>query len=148
MRTRSRSSAGPRREASAGLTAGALVLLAGYLLPWFQLREREWWVSGLRLLQDWDGAAWTVLPLLCFGGAVVAGLWAVSHEVAAVLGLVAVVAGAFLTFLLMAASFAYVDVSAPSTQITDSGPGLGLLLVAAGLGTALVGGVRAVVRWT
>lgn len=129
----------------AALLAGALIAGAGYLLPWFHQDGYQWSYSGWAYASLSGGGGWTLLAPAFLAVAVVASMWA-GRSVAAAMWAVGAVAGAgFLALAVVAASFSHVDERSTLDYLAGMPFGVGLPLLAAGLGLALAGGCRAVV---
>lgn len=127
--------------------AGALVSLAGYLLPWFKISERyRWWISGWGYTSVDSGGGWTLLTIVLLLVAAVAGVWARGSVAPAMIALVSGVAGMLFAVFVVAASFARFPDRSTVNWVGEMPFGLGLPLMALGMGTLLAGAGYAVVR--
>ncbi|MGW4946796.1 hypothetical protein ACWEOZ_35010 [Actinoplanes sp. NPDC004185] len=127
----------------AAIITGVLLTAVGYLLPWFRLTPRfEWWYSGTRYLSE--GAGWTWWVYVFLGLTLVAGLWARTSLDAAMAATAAGVASALFAAAVVAFSFAQYDVDKGITWAQDMPFGIGLPVLATGLGLLAAACVRAV----
>jgi hypothetical protein len=126
----------PRRPApDPGLIAGVVVAAIGYVLPWFRLGRREWWYSGWGFVAE-DGGGWTLWVFLLLAAALAAGVWARENQVAAALGLTALVGALLFAATVVAASLAEAgDVGG----VAGIELGLGIPLMAIGFGLGIAG---------
>lgn len=135
---------GLRPAPDAAVLAGSLIAVAGYLLPWFRQDGYSWSYSGWAYASLSSGGGWTLLTLGFLAVAVVAGLWAGRSVSAAMWALVGVVGAGVLALAVVAASFSHVDEGSALNYLAELPFGIGLPLLAAGLGLALAGGCRAI----
>lgn len=138
----------PARPApDAGMLSGALLASAGYLLPWFKRADSyDWWYSGWGYASLSDGGGWTLLTFGWLAVAVGAGLWARRSAAAAMTGMVAAV-GALVTGLaVIAASFATIGEQDALNPMAHLPFGVGLPVLALGLGLLTAASCRAIVR--
>jgi hypothetical protein len=136
------------RPAPDGLiVVGALVSLAGYLLPWFKVQSGySWSFSGWEYASLSSGGGWTLLTFAWLGLSLVAGLWARASAAAAMTAVVGAVGGLMFALAVIAASFAEFREQGSTNWIGELPFGPGLPLMAAGFGILLAAGIRAVVR--
>jgi hypothetical protein len=138
---------GLRPAPDPAIVVGALLALAGYLLPWF--REQQgyaWSYSGWTYASLSTGGGWTLITLFWLALPLVAGLWARSSSGAALTALVGTVAASFFASAVVAVSFAEFREQGSINWIGSLPFDVGLPVLAAGLGLLVAGGVRAVVR--
>ncbi|AGL21486.1 hypothetical protein [Actinoplanes sp. N902-109] len=132
-----------RLAPDAGIIVGVVLTVAGYLLPWFRLESRfEWWYSGWRYLSE--GAGWTWWVFVWLALALIGGLWAGNSLGAATAAVVGTVAAAVFIVSTVAFSFAQYDIDAGISWAKDMPFGIGLPVLAVGLGLLLANGVRAI----
>ena len=137
------------RPAPDGLVVlGALLSLAGYLLPWFRIQSGySWSFSGWAYASLSSGGGWTLITLGWLAVALVAALWARASAAAALTAVVAGVGGLVFALAVVAASFAEFRGGVGSSNwIAELPFGIGLPILALGLGLLLGGGMRAMIR--
>ncbi|PZF79778.1 hypothetical protein [Jiangella anatolica] len=134
-----------RPAPDAALLAGALIAVAGYLLPWFNQEGYAWSYSGWSYASLSTGGGWTLLTLGFLAVAVVASLWAGRSVAAAMWALGATVGAGFFALVVVAASFSNIEEQGSTNYLSSLPFNAGLPLLAAGLGLALAGGCRAIV---
>lgn len=129
------------------MLAGALTALAGYLLPWFkQAPSYRWWYSGWEYASLSTGGGWTTTTIAWLLLAAGASLWAGRSVVAAMAGIVLGVGGLVSALAVVAASFGDIGERPHLNAVADTPTGIGLPLLAGGLGLLLAGAIRAIVR--
>jgi hypothetical protein len=134
-----------RPKPDAAMLCGALAATAGYLSPWFKEDESNlWWHSGWGFASLSNGGGWTLVTLAWLAVAVAASLWAGRHLAAAMSGVVGGVGAGVFALAVVAASFSATPERDSSNYLTELPFGIGLPLLAAGLGLLLAGGVRAI----
>lgn len=127
------------------MLAGALVAAAGYLLPWFkQSSSYDWWFSGWEFASLSTGGGWTLITLAWLAVAVLASLWAGRSTTAAMWGVVGAVGAAVFAVAVVAASFAAIPEQSSINYLAEVPIGVGLPLLAGGLGLLLAGACRAI----
>lgn len=126
------------------LLAGALIAVAGYLLPWFNQDGYSWSYSGWAYASLSSGGGWTLLTLAFLVVAVIASLWAGRSLAAAMWGVVGTVGAGLFALAVVAASFSHVDEESSINYLSSMPFNIGLPLLAVGLGLALAGGCRAI----
>jgi hypothetical protein len=137
----------PRLRPDYAMLAGAIAATLGYLLPWFKHGDSfEWWFDGWAYASLSNGGGWTLLTFAFLLMAVVASLWAGRSLAAAMWGVVGAVGSMVFALALVAASFSTIPERGSLNYITDLPFGLGLPLLAIGLGLLVAAGVRAVAR--
>lgn len=130
---------------SVGLLAGTVVATAGYLLPWFKPdADRGWWYSGLEYATASGGGGWTLWTFVFLALALIAAIWAGGNEVAASISLIATVAAAVFATFVVAVSLADRPDSPFLSDIAGMPFGVGLPILAVGLGISLVAGCYAI----
>jgi hypothetical protein len=136
--------AGLRPKPDAAMLWGSLVALVGYLLPWFKVESSyKWSYSGWAYVREGPGSGWTLVTFAWLLLAIVASLWARRSVAAAMTGVVGAVGVTVFAVLAVAASFAEVPEERVKS-ITAYPLGIGLPLLALGLGLLLAGGCRAI----
>ncbi|MEV0328768.1 hypothetical protein AB0H63_20310 [Micromonospora echinospora] len=137
----------PLLAVDGGMLVATLLTLAGYLLPWFRKGDGyAWSFSGWAYASLSDGGGWT---LLTFGWLLVAGgaaLLARGSTAAAMTGVVAAVGTLVTSLAVVAASFAVVGEQTALNPVAQLPFGVGLPVLAAGLGLLLATSCRAIVR--
>lgn len=130
------------------VVTGALIGLAGYLLPWFKIQSGySWSFSGWAYASLSSGGGWTLLTVAWLAAALIAGLRARVSASAAVTAVVAGVGALLFALAVVAASFAEFRGGVGSINwIAELPFGIGLPVLALGLGLLLAGGMRAMVR--
>ena len=127
----------------AAIITGVLLTTVGYLLPWFRVTPRfEWWYSGSRYVSE--GAGWTWWVYVCLGLTLVAALWAGDSLGAAMAATTAGVATALFAVAVVAFSFAQYKVGQGIAWAQTMPFGIGLPVLAAGLGLLAAACIRAV----
>ncbi|WP_341716849.1 hypothetical protein QQG74_23160 [Micromonospora sp. FIMYZ51] len=130
-----------------GMLVATLTTLFGYLMPWFSRSERALWsFSGWEYASLSDGGGWT---LLTFGWLVLAAgaaLCARRSMVAAMTGMVAAVGTLVTALAVVAASFAMLGEASSLNAVVERPFGIGLPVMAAGVGLLLATSCRAIVR--
>ena len=127
----------------AAIITGVLLTAVGYLLPWFRLTPRyEWWYSGTRYLSE--GAGWTWWVYVCLGLTLVAALYAGTSLDAAMAATVAGGASALFAVAVVAFSFAQYNGDRRIDWAQDMPFGIGLPVLAVGLGLLAAACVRAI----
>ena len=136
------------RPAPDGLVvAGALLSLAGYLLPWFKLQSGySWSFSGWGYATLSTGGGWTLVTFAWLGLALVAGFWAKASAGAAMTAVTGAVGGLMFALAVIAASFAEFREQGSTNWIGELPFGPGLPVMAAGFGILLAAGMRAIAR--
>lgn len=137
------------RPAPDGLVlTGALLSLAGYLLPWFRVQSGySWSFSGWAYASLSSGGGWTLITFGWLGVALIAALWARRSATAALTAVVSGVGGQVFALVVVAASFAEFRGARGSINwIADLPFGIGLPVLALGLGLLVGGGMRAMIR--
>jgi hypothetical protein len=130
-----------------GMLLGTLVTLAGYLLPWFRRGAGySWSYSGLEYATLSDGGGWTLLTFGWLLLALGAAPFARRRVAAAMTGVVAAVGALFTSLAVVAASFATLGEQSALNPVAQVPFGIGLPVLAAGLGLLLATSIRAVVR--
>ena len=130
-----------------GMLLGTLVALAGYLLPWFRKGESfSWSYSGLEYATLSDGGGWTLITFGWLLLALGAAPFARRSVEAAMAGVVAAVGALFTSLAVVAASFATIGKQTALNPVAQLPFGIGLPLLAAGLGLLLATSIRAIVR--
>jgi hypothetical protein len=130
-----------------GMLVATLLTLAGYLLPWFRKGSGyAWSFSGWAYASLSDGGGWTLLTfgwlLLAGGAALLAG----RSVAAAMTGVVAAVGTLVISLAVVAASFAVVGEQTALNPVAQLPFGVGLPVLATGLGLLLATSCRAIVR--
>jgi hypothetical protein len=129
------------------MLAGSVAAILGYLLPWFKRGDSyEWWFDGWAYASLSNGGGWTLLTFAFLLVALVASLWARRRLAAAMWGVVGAVGSMVFALALVAASFATIPERDSLNYVTDFPFGIGLPLLALGLGLLIAGGVRAIAR--
>jgi len=138
-----------RPAPDAALLIGSLLATAGYLLPWFkQSRSYGWSYSGWAYASLSSGGGWTLWTFVFLAVALVAGVWAHHSVAAAMWGVVGTVGAGLFSAAVVAASFSHVEERGSLNYLAEVPFHIGLPVLAAGLGLALAGGIRAVVHTT
>ena len=138
---------GLRPAPDAAVVVGALLSLAGYLLPWFRLQSGySWSFSGWAYASLSTGGGWTLITFVWIAVALIAGLWARRSSGAAMVAVVGAICGLFFALAVVAVSFAEFRERGSLNWVGEMPFGVGLPVLAAGLGLAVAGGVRAIVR--
>lgn len=133
----------PVLAVDAAVLAGAGISLAGYLLPWFNQPGYSWSYSGWEYASLSTGGGWTLLTFVALAAAAAAGLWARTDDVAA---MTAAVAAVVLASAVVAASFATLGEQTALNPVASLPFGVGLPLLAVGLGLLCAAACRAVAR--
>lgn len=134
----------PLPSAQPLMVAGASVALAGYLLPWFKASPgKRWWYSGSHYFSLGEGGGWTALAVVALVVAIGASFWAARHPVAHALAVVGGGAGAFLAAAVVAVSFGTLPSRDSNNWIVELPFGVGLPLLALGLGLFAAGALHA-----
>ncbi|GAA4638742.1 hypothetical protein GCM10023196_097690 [Actinoallomurus vinaceus] len=134
-----------RPKPDAALLCGALATSAGYLLPWFKKGSSyEWSYSGWGYATLSNGGGWTLVTFAWLAVAIVASLWAGRSVAAAMWGVVGGVGAAVFALATVAASFSTVPERDSLNYVTELPLGIGLPILAGGLGLLLAGGIRAI----
>ena len=140
---------GLRPAPDAVVVLGALTSLAGYLLPWFRMQSGyAWSFSGWTYASLSSGGGWTLITFGWLALALVAGVWARTSPAAAMTAVVGTVGGLVFALTVVAASFAAFRDRGYLNWVAELPFGIGLPVLALGLGLLLAGAVRAVVRTT
>lgn len=130
---------------SVGLLAGTVVATGGYLLPWFKPdADHGWWYSGLEYATASGGGGWTLWTFVFLAIALVAAVWAGGNEIAASVSLIATVAASVFAISVVAVSLADRPDSPFLSDVAGMPFGVGLPLLAVGLGISLVAGIYAI----
>ncbi|SCL31045.1 hypothetical protein [Micromonospora inyonensis] len=147
MSTPTQKSGSPLLAIDGGMLVATLLTLAGYLLPWFRKGSGyAWSFSGWAYASLSDGGGWT---LLTFGWLLVAGgaaLLARGSTAAAMTGVVAAMGTLVTSLAVVAASFAVVGEQTALNPVAQLPFGVGLPVMATGLGLLLATSCRAIVR--
>jgi hypothetical protein len=129
------------------MLCGAIAATLGYLLPWFKQSDSyEWWFHGWGYASLSNGGGWTLMTFVFLGLALVASLWAGRSAAAAMGGTVAAIASLVFALAVVAASFSAVPERSSINYITRFPFGIGIPLLAVGLGLLVAGGARAIAR--
>lgn len=136
----------PLVAVDATVLAGAGLGLAGYLLPWFNQPGYSWSYSGWEYASLSTGGGWTLLTIVALVTAAGAGLWARTDETAAMTAMTAAIAAVVLASAVVAASFATIGEQTALNPVASLPFGVGLPLLAAGLGLLCAAACRAVAR--
>ncbi|MEU7615315.1 hypothetical protein AB0M91_03865 [Micromonospora rifamycinica] len=131
----------------AGMLAGSLITLLGYLTPWFRKQDGySWSYSGWAYASLSDGGGWTLLTFGWLLLALGAALFARHSVTAAMTGVVAAVGTLVTSLAVVAASFSTMGEQTALNPVAQLPFGIGLPILAAGLGLLLATSVRAIVR--
>lgn len=129
------------------MLAGALLGLAGYLLPWFKVGPSyRWWYSGWEYASLSTGGGWTTTTIAWLVLAAAASLWAGRSVAAAMAGIVTAVGGLVSALTVVAASFAHMGERPNLNSVAEMPTEIGLPVLAGGLGLLFAGAIRAIVR--
>jgi hypothetical protein len=140
---------GVRPAPDAAIVLGALLSLAGYLLPWFRLQSGySWSFSGWAYASLSTGGGWTLINFVWITVTLIAGLWARRSSGAATVAVVGGICGLFFALAVVAVSFAEFREQGSLNWVGEMPFDVGLPVLAAGLGLVVAGGVRAIVRTT
>src|SRR5687768_14367702 len=136
---------GLRPTPDVAMVGGALAATAGYLLPWFKRGESyEWFYSGWGYASLSSGGGWTLTTFFWLLLALATSLWAGRNTAAAMLGVVGGVGATVFALAVVAASFASIPERDSINYVASLPQGVGLPVLAGGLGLLLAGGCRAV----
>ncbi|WP_189021541.1 hypothetical protein [Micromonospora yangpuensis] len=117
------------------MLTGALLTLFGYLIPWFKQSPRyQWSYSGWNYASLSSGGGWTLWTFVFILAAIVASFWARTILGAAMTALTAAVGTLVFSLAVVAASFGAIGERSSSNAVADMPFGLGLPLLAVGLG--------------
>lgn len=147
MSTDDSATIGLRPAPDATVIAGALVSLGGYVLPWFRLQNGyEWSFSGWAYASLSTGGGWTLITFGWLAVALIAGVWARASSGAAMTAVVGAVGALVFALSVVAVSFVEFPEQGSLNWVGKMPFGIGLPLLALGLGVLFAGAVRAVVR--
>ncbi|MFC7247793.1 hypothetical protein ACFQO7_35470 [Catellatospora aurea] len=125
-------------NAHLAVTTGAALALLGYLLPWFKKRDSyQWWYSGWDYATLTGGGGWTLVALVLLLLALVASFWTRRSKAATVVCLTGSVAGGFWSAAVVAASFSTMGERSSLNGLAQLPFGVGMPLLALGLGLAV-----------
>lgn len=127
------------------LLCAALLCLAGYLLPWVQVRASyDWWYSGWSYATLSTGPGWTAGAIVWFvlaaGASVGAGRSAGLATTASACG----AAGVVWALAVLAASYADIGPHDTLNEVSGLPLGVGLPVLALGAGVLLVASIRSI----
>jgi len=127
------------------MLTGALVTVVGYLSPWFKVSSYyDWWFSGWGYAALSSSGGWTLWTLVWLTVAVGGSLWAGGSQAAAMTGLVSGLGAMMFSMAAVAASFSFLPERDSINYLAELPIGLGLPLLAIGLGLMVAGGCRAI----
>ncbi|AEB46380.1 hypothetical protein [Micromonospora maris] len=129
-----------------GMLVATLVTLVGYLMPWFKRNRAMWSFSGWEYASLSSGGGWTLITFAWLLLAAGAALWAGRSVVAAMTGMVAAVGTLVNALAVVAASFAMLGEQSSLNAVAERSFGVGLPIMAAGIGLLLATSCRAIVR--
>ncbi len=129
----------------AAMLTGSLLAVAGYVLPWFKVSPSfDWSFSGWEYATLSSGGGWTLWTFGWLAMALLASLWAKSSGTAATVGLVGGLGTAVFSLALVAASFSSLPERESINHLAEVPMGVGLPLLAIGLGLLVAGGCRSI----
>lgn len=117
-----------------GVVLGAI----GYAMPWFRIGSRQWFFSGWGFVTE--GGGWTLWTFAFLLAALIAAVWAGGNGGAAVTALVATLGAIVLAVVVVSASLA----DGSPGGVLDIEFGLGVPVMAIGLGLATAGAISAI----
>lgn len=127
------------------MLTGALVAVVGYLSPWFRVSSSyDWWFSGWAYATLSSGGGWTLWTLAWLTVTVGASLWAGGSQAAAMTGMISGLGAMMFSMAAVAASFSFLPKQDSINYLTALPIGIGLPLLAIGLGLVAAGGCRAI----
>jgi hypothetical protein len=128
------------------LLTGSVVILLGYLLPWFKISDRyQWWYSGWNYLTLSSGGGWTWWAVLLLAVAIGASCWAGRSLALAQVAVGAATAAMVFASAVVAVSLGAMPERSSTNWVGELPFGIGLPLLAIGFGT-VVAGALAVAR--
>ncbi|MFI7026241.1 hypothetical protein ACIBMZ_26340 [Micromonospora sp. NPDC049900] len=124
-----------------------MLILVGYLLPWFRQSPRHlWWYSGWEYASLSTGGGWTLWTFAFLLVAVVTSFWARTVVEAAMAALAAGIGTLVMACAVVAASFGNIGRRDNLNSVAELPFGLGLPLMAVGLGLLIATACRDVAR--
>lgn len=131
-----------------GAMLGATLLtLAGYLLPWFKVSSgHRWSYSGWGYASLSTGGGWTLTTFAFIVVALVASFWARTVTAAAMTALTAAIGTLVMALTVVAASFGNIGPRDNSNAVAERPFGIGLPLLAIGLGLLIATACRDLAR--
>ncbi|MDG4829721.1 hypothetical protein O7627_10445 [Solwaraspora sp. WMMD1047] len=120
------------------LLAGSVVILLGYLLPWFKTDEqKQWWWSGWNYLTLSSGGGWTWWAVFLLVVAIGASCWAGRSLELAQVAVGAATAAMVFASAVVAVSLGGMPERSSINWVGELPFGIGLPLMAIGFGTVV-----------
>ncbi|MGC5051978.1 hypothetical protein ACLQ2S_11070 [Micromonospora sp. DT48] len=137
----------PLFSVDVGMLMSTLLILVGYLMPWFRKGRRyQWSFSGWEYASLSSGGGWTLLTFAWLLLAALAALWAQTSVAAAMAAMVAAIGTLVTALAVVAASFAMIGERSALDYVAELPFEAGIPLMAVGLGLLMATSCRAIVR--